>query len=132
MHDGVQPVRDHKRGAALAQMLDGDLHQPLRFGIECGGGFIQQDDRRVLDQRTRNSNTLALAARELRAMFAHGRIVAARKTHDEVMRIGGFCGGDDFILGRAGLSERDIVADAGAEQIDILPDIGGLRAQRMA
>ena len=63
--DGVQPVRDHDRRAALAETLDGALHLPLGFGIERGGGLVEQDDRRVLEQRARDRDALALAAGQL-------------------------------------------------------------------
>ena len=62
VHDGVQAVGDDDGGAALAEMLDRLLHGLFGFRIQRGGGFIQQDDRRVLDQRTRDRDALALAA----------------------------------------------------------------------
>ena len=65
MGDGVQPVRDGDGGAALAQMRDRVLHQPLGFGIERRGRLVEQDDRRVLDQRARDRDALALAAGKL-------------------------------------------------------------------
>ena len=62
VHDGGKPMRDHDRGPALAEFGDGDLHQLLRFGIERGGGLVEQDDGRVLDERARDRHPLALAA----------------------------------------------------------------------
>ena len=54
-----------------AETLDRALHLTLGFGIERGRGLVEQDDRRVLEQRPRNRNALALAAGELGAMLAH-------------------------------------------------------------
>src|SRR6476660_6632798 len=48
VHDGVQAMRDHDRGAVLAEMLDRFLHLLFGFGIERGRGLVKQDDRRVL------------------------------------------------------------------------------------
>ena len=98
MHDGVQAVRDHDGGAVLAEMLDRLLHLLFGFGIERGGGFVEQDDRRVLDQRARDRDALALAAGQLRAVLADRRVVAEREAHDEIMRAGGLRGGDDLAL----------------------------------
>ena len=77
MRDGVQPVRDHDRGAPLAETLDRALHLPLGFGIERSGGFVEQDDRRVLEQRAGDRDALTLAAGDLQAVLADRRVVAA-------------------------------------------------------
>src|SRR5262245_42681527 len=62
MHDGCEPMRDRNGGAAAAELGNRFLHMALGLGVERGGGFIEQDDRRVLDQRTRDCDALALAA----------------------------------------------------------------------
>ena len=62
VHDGVQAVGDHDGGAVLAEMVDRLLHGFFGFRIQRRGGFIEQDDRRVLDQRPRHRDALALAA----------------------------------------------------------------------
>jgi len=46
------------------------------------------------------------------------------------MRAGGFRRGDDLGLAGAGFAERDVLSNGVAEQIDVLPDIGGLLAKR--
>ena len=55
------------------------LHQPLGFGIERRGRLVEQDDRRVLDQRARDRDALALPARELQPVLADRRVVAGGK-----------------------------------------------------
>ena len=130
--DGVQPVRDHERGAVLAQMRHRILHQPLGFRIERGGRLVEQDDRRVLDQRARDRDALALAAGKLGAALADQGVVAFGKAGDEFVGVGGLGGGDDLLLGRAGLADRDVVADRAVEQEHVLADIGDLPAQRGA
>ena len=62
VHDGVQAVGDHDGGAVLAEMVDRLLHGFFGFRIQRRSGFIEQDDRRVLDQRPRDCDALALAA----------------------------------------------------------------------
>src|SRR3984885_14069170 len=63
-------------------------------------------------------------------MLTDRGVVAEREAHDEVVRAGRLRGLDDFGLGRIFLAERDVGADAVAKQIDVLPDIAGLLAQR--
>ena len=113
-------------------MLHRLAHLQLGFGIERGGGLVEQDDRRILDQRARNGHALALAAGKLCPMFADRRVVAAREGHDEIMRIGALGGRDDLVLAGARFSEFDVFADRAAEQKRVLPDIGDVLAQRAA
>ena len=55
---------------SLAEVLDRALHLTLGFGIERRGGLVEQDDGRVLEQRARDGDALALAAGDLRAVLA--------------------------------------------------------------
>ena len=41
LSDRGEPVGDHNGGASLHQLFKGILHQPLRFGVKRGGGFIE-------------------------------------------------------------------------------------------
>ena len=66
----------------------------------AGGRLVEQDDRRILDQRARDLDALALPAGELQAVLADRRVVALRERHDEVVRMRGLRGGDDLGLGR--------------------------------
>ena len=57
-----QPMRDHERGAAGHQPRQRALHQRLAFGIERRGRFIEQEKRRIAQDRARDRDALALAA----------------------------------------------------------------------
>ena len=57
-----ESMRDHKRGSSLHQSFKGFLDQPFRFGVERRGGFIEQQDARVFENRPGNGNPLPLAA----------------------------------------------------------------------
>ncbi len=130
MHDGVQAMGDDDGGAVLAEMLDRLLHLLFGLRIQSRGGLVEQDDRRVLDQRARHRDALPLAAGELGAVLADRGVVAEREAHDELMGAGGLRGLDDFGVGCVYFAEGDVGADRVAEQVDVLSDIGGLLAQR--
>jgi hypothetical protein len=59
---GGQAVCDDERGAPAHGRFQRALHQAFRFGVERAGGFVQQQQRRVLEQRARDGDALALAA----------------------------------------------------------------------
>src|SRR3954447_9655197 len=62
--DRREPMGDHERGAALHQTFQRALYEPLRFGVERGRGLIEDENRRIFEQRTRNREPLPLSARK--------------------------------------------------------------------
>ena len=77
-------VRDHQRRQAQAH--DQFAQEGARFfaqlGVEVGQRLVEQDHRRVVDQRARNRDALLLAARQLvrKALARDGRGRAAAST----------------------------------------------------
>src|SRR5581483_5849217 len=63
-HD-AQVVRDHQYGDAVVPQAQEDVVYALlsRF-VDAGVGLVQQQDRRLDDQRQRDEQTLKLASRE--------------------------------------------------------------------
>ena len=63
------------------------LNQGLALRVERAGGFVQDEDRRVLENRPRNRHALPLPARELHATLADQRLVTRRQGLDELGRM---------------------------------------------
>ena len=53
------------------------LHQHLRLGVERRGGLVEDQDRRVSQDRARDRQPLPLAARQPLPALADHRLVAA-------------------------------------------------------
>src|SRR5437870_11742410 len=71
--DGGEPVRDHERCAALHERLERLLDVALGFAVESGGGLVENQHRRVLEERARDGEPLPLPARKAHAVLAdHG------------------------------------------------------------
>ena len=64
--------------AALHQRLQRGLHLPLGFGVERRGRLVEDQDRRVLEQRARDRQALALAAGQAHAVLADQGVEALR------------------------------------------------------
>src|SRR5437660_8211387 len=90
-----EAMRDHEDGAMGHQPVDGLLHEALRFGVERARRFVENQDRRIAQQRARDCDALALPAAESRAALAQHRVIAFRQTHDEFVRISGARRGAD-------------------------------------
>ena len=98
--------------------------------VERGGRFVEQDDRRILEERARDRDALALAAGKLHAALAARAVVGALEAEDELVRMRGLGGGDDFLVAGARPAHGDVLADRPLEQESLLADVGGLPAQR--
>src|ERR1017187_265879 len=116
--DGAEPVgHDHAGATQAAHIVVDGL---LRGGIEGAGSFVQHQDARRSGQRARNLQPLALAAAEVAPVFLHGVIVATLAVGDVFV--------DTGVLGRAhqcgvrhgGIPHGDVLANACAEQEDVL------------
>ncbi len=58
-----QTVCDHQRGARAHEFLQCRLDVAFRFAVQSGGGFIEDQQRRILEQRAGDGDALPLAAR---------------------------------------------------------------------
>ena len=132
--DGRQPVGDDDGGAPAHQRLERRLHVALRFGIERGGGLVEHQHRRVLQQRARDRQPLALPPGELHPVLADEGRESLRHLADELHRVRRLGGRDDVLLRRA---VHRPVGDVGrhrvVEQHDVLAhqrDVGAQALER--
>src|SRR5580704_8170030 len=116
MDDGREPVRDHNRGAAAAHLLQRALDLLLGAGVERAGRLVEQQDVRVLEDGAGDRHPLLLAARELQPALAHGRLVALRQRHDEVVDARQPGSLLDLVAAGAGPAIGDVVVDRIVEQ----------------
>src|SRR5216683_5836107 len=103
---GREPVGDHEDGAMRHQPVDRFLHEALGFGVERAGGFVEDEDRWIAQQRAGNRDALPLPAAEPGAALAEQRSVAFGQPHDELIGVGGTCR-------RAHLLERHVLQSVG-------------------
>ena len=65
--DGGQPMGDQDGGALLNQRINGGLNGGFGDGVQGGGGLVKDQQRRVLQQRPGDGNSLLLPAGKLKA-----------------------------------------------------------------
>lgn len=76
--DGCQAVSDHQGSTTLHDVVEGCLDMTLRLGIQRRGGLIEDQQRRVFEQRPGNRQTLALTAGKQHAVLADLSVQALR------------------------------------------------------
>src|SRR5690606_41682390 len=72
----------------LAQPLDGVLDPSFGLDVEGARRLVEDEDRRVLEDRPGDGDALAFAARQLRAALSHQRVVAGFAGEDKIERDG--------------------------------------------
>src|SRR5439155_11565979 len=128
--NGGETVRDDESSSAKHQVGERLLHEHLGLRIQFGGGFVQNENGRILQNRARNGDALPLAAAQARAAFANHGVIALRQLDDEIVRQRGLRGGNDFFLGNIGQAVADVVANGVVKQDVLLRHHGDLPAQR--
>ena len=118
---------------SLHQPVERVLHQPLAFGIERRGRFVEQQQRRIAQQRAGDRDALALSARKPRAAFAHEGVEPFRQRAQELLGIGVARRLPNLVLARVPIAVAEIVARTRGEDHrvlrhhrDALADVGGV------
>ena len=104
-------------------MLQRGLNRALTVRVQRRGGFVQQQQRCVLEQGTGDGDALLLAAGEARPAFAQFAGEAVRQGVEEVGRFGRFRSLADFRIAGLKPAVTDVVGGTGGE------DHRGLRHQ---
>jgi hypothetical protein len=132
--DGREAVGDGDHGLAFHQPVQAGLDGGFDLGVERAGGFVEQQDGRVLEHHARDGDALALAARQLHAAFADvGRIAGAAlgvaQRADEIVRFGALGSGADRLVARVGPAIGDVVGHRAVQQRGVLRDHADVLAQ---
>ncbi len=114
--NGGEAVGDHHRRALMHQPVERILHQPLAFGIERRCRLVEQQQRRIAEQRTGNRNPLALAARQAGAGITQICVEALWQGFEKLAGVGGVRCGPDFGVARGPVAIAQIIAGRGGEQ----------------
>src|SRR5438552_3929755 len=89
-----------ERGAVKRELFYRFHDGSLGFHVHRTSRLVEDENGRVLQKRARDGNSLAFSAGKPHAALAHQRFVALRQAADEVVRVGGLRGCDDFVLTR--------------------------------
>ena len=83
--DGVETVGNGNDSFSLHELARGFFEQGFGFRVEAGGGFVEDEDGRVLEEGARERETLRLSAGETGAAFADDSFIFLRERFDELV-----------------------------------------------
>src|SRR5262249_5985093 len=95
-----------------------DFH--FRVGVDLRHRFVEDENRRIMENRPGNGDALLLPAGETHAMFANASLVAFGEVLDEVVGISTPSGVEDLFLGGVARAIRDVVVDGVGEEEGVL------------
>ena len=127
-------MRDRDHGLAFHQAQQLFLDRKLDFAVQGRGGFVEHQDRRVLQHHARYRHALALAAGELDAALADVRVVARAalpvlQSDYELVRLRFARGRAHLCVARAGAAIADIGGDRAMQERGVLRHHADRRAQ---
>ena len=109
---GREAVGDDQAGAAFGDFEQLCLDGFFGFGVERGGGFVEDQDGRVFKQGAGDGDALFFAAGEFEPALADDAVPALRQAFDEMQDVGGARGFDDFFAAGVGAAVGDVLVDA--------------------
>ena len=127
--DGGETVSDDDGGAAAHDGFEGLLDGAFAFGVEGGGGFVEDEDGCFAEDGACYGEALSLAAGEVEATVADEGVVALREGVDELVGVGDACGLSDLLAGVAFGAEGDVGGDGVVEEDAVLGDEAELPAE---
>ena len=122
-------MRNGNRGAGFHQPLQSFLHQTFRLRIECGGGLIQNQYGRILENGAGNADTLALSAGKLAATVADIGIVTFLGVHNEIVGIGYLGSFHNLLHGGILYTESNVIEESVIKENGFLIDVSYQAAQ---
>jgi hypothetical protein len=97
-------VRDHERRAAGGEPVDRGHDQPFRSDVHRARRLVEDQDRRIAQERPGQRDALPLADRQPQSAVADERLVTVGEARDEGVRVRSLGGGLDLVVGPSGSS----------------------------
>ena len=121
---------NHQRRASGHQRPERILNERFALRVERACRFVQDQNRRVLQNRARDRHPLALSARQLHPALADERLVPLRQRLDEFRSVRQPGRPAHVRLGGARASDADVVGDRAMEHRRILRHVRDGASQR--
>ena len=117
VHGVGEPVRHEDDGFVLGQLVHGAHDEPFAFGIHTARGLVEDHDRRVMQQRARHGDALALAAGKIRRILFDAHVESLRMGIHHIEHMGACERIAQFALQGAGARHQQILAQRACEEV---------------
>src|SRR5207248_2955690 len=124
-------VRNDDGRLAAHELTECVEDERLRCRVQSGQWFVENQDRRVTDDCSRDCDPSLLPARQRDAALPNHRVVALRQLANEPVCVCQLGSAYDVAACRRGPAVRDVLPDGTAEEQRILEDEAHALAQRL-
>src|SRR4051812_40556892 len=97
MRDCTQAVRGDQHGPPTHELLCGSKDQCFCFGIQLRGRFVQNEEGGILQERSRQAQSLHLTSTQACPSLSYDCFVSLWQCLDKFVSIRLFCSIDDFL-----------------------------------
>lgn len=97
--DRGESVCDRDGCSVFSENFQTLLNPAFTFVVQCAGGLIKDQDRRIFQEHAGNGDPLFLTAGKTGSAFSHKGVIAIRQTFDEIVNIC-FSGSIDDLIHR--------------------------------
>ena len=112
-----------------SERLQRHLNLFFRLGIERRSGFVEQENRRIFQNRACNGQSLLLPAGKKHSLVADEGVVFFRLRQNELVRVSHLRGAINIISGGIEAAKKNVIIDGVVEQKRFLCDQADLLAQ---
>src|SRR5580765_5198012 len=127
--NGAEAVSDYQCGAAGQQFVQRFADQELGLGVHAGSGFIQNKETRIVCQRAREINQLALSHGQRRSAFVDRSCNSFRQRMDKVGEADFFNRAFDIFAGNTRCAQTNVRFDGAGKKERILEHDSKMPAQ---
>jgi len=113
-------VGNRDGGASVRHLVDGLLDDAFGDGVQGGGGLVQQQHGRILEQHPGDRDALFLTTGQPVTALTHHGVVTVLEAGDDVMDVRGGADLDEFLVGRIRLGVPQVLGDGRVEQVGLL------------
>ena len=127
--DSAETVRDDESGAAAEEAVEGIADLQFGFGVHAGGGFVEDEEARIVREGAGEIDQLALADGQRGAALVDGGADPLGKGLDEIGETNLADGVFDGLAVDAGSSEANVGFNGAGEKEGILENDAEVSAQ---
>ena len=115
-----EAMGENQGGPALHEPIEGFLNHGLALGIHRRQRLVQDQDRRIPQERACNGNPLSLPPGQAHAALTDDRVVPLRQPCDEFVGIGVASGRVELLLRRVRLAHTEVLGHRAVKEVGVL------------
>ena len=113
--NGRQTMCNHQQGLSFGKGHDGFLDFIFILRVSEGSCLVQNHNRRIFQDCSRNSNSLLFSAGEPLASITGRGIISFFQSNNEIITAGRFCGGIYFLIRSIWITQADVLFERAVE-----------------